>query len=198
MAYGRLYGCDRLTLLYPHHAALGPSAGVLGAHRVTESEHRLEMATIDVAASHDLTRSLRALSAGADLPALTSLVVGLPLGGDDAERRKLRKHRRAVNPVGPDDLEFHRSDRHRLTAGSTHLQAGKPRVNATAGLLGNAEKCAIITRFSPGSAGAIIFRPFSRLHAFLRLRQGTDAQTGTSRQERGVDRHRTGSNRPDH
>ena len=23
MAYGRLYGCERLTLLYPHHAALG-------------------------------------------------------------------------------------------------------------------------------------------------------------------------------
>ncbi|MFM0348224.1 McrC family protein [Paraburkholderia sp. RL17-347-BIC-D] len=68
IAYGRLYSCDRLTLLYPHHAALGPSAGVLAAHKVTASDHRLETATIDVAASHDLMRSLRELTVDANAP----------------------------------------------------------------------------------------------------------------------------------
>jgi 5-methylcytosine-specific restriction enzyme subunit McrC len=68
MAYGRLYECGRLTLLYPHHAALGPLAGVLAVHRVMESDHQLETATVDVAVSRDLRRSLRALSSGADVP----------------------------------------------------------------------------------------------------------------------------------
>lgn len=62
MAYGRLYGCNRLTLLYPHHAALGPSPGILAVHRVTASDHQLEAATVDIAASNGLEQSLRALS----------------------------------------------------------------------------------------------------------------------------------------
>lgn len=68
MAYGRLYGCDRLTLLYPHHAALGVSAGVLASHRVTESDQWLATATIDIAVPRDLTQSLRALFAGVEVP----------------------------------------------------------------------------------------------------------------------------------
>ena len=66
MAYGRLYGCGRLTLLYPHHAGLGATAGILAAHIVAASDHRLETATIDVTVSRDLMQSLRALSGGAN------------------------------------------------------------------------------------------------------------------------------------
>lgn len=49
MAYGRLYKCSRLTLLFPHHAGLLCDEGLQAAHRVTSSDHQLEMATIDVA-----------------------------------------------------------------------------------------------------------------------------------------------------
>lgn len=49
MAYGRLYGCRRLTLLYPHHAELRCAAGRLVSHAVTGSDDRLELATVDVA-----------------------------------------------------------------------------------------------------------------------------------------------------
>lgn len=58
MAYGRLYGCDRLTLLYPHHAALGQPDGVAASHRINGSDDRLEAATIDVAITHDLSTRL--------------------------------------------------------------------------------------------------------------------------------------------
>ena len=34
MAYGRLYGCGRLLLLYPGHAGLGPTGCVTSRHRV--------------------------------------------------------------------------------------------------------------------------------------------------------------------
>ena len=49
MAYGRLYGGGRLTLLYPHHAALGVAEGVLVTHRINGSDHTLATATIDIA-----------------------------------------------------------------------------------------------------------------------------------------------------
>ena len=61
MAYGRLYGCDRLTLLYPHHASLGTTDGVIAAHRVNGSDHRLKMATIDVAVSDNFAWRIRQL-----------------------------------------------------------------------------------------------------------------------------------------
>lgn len=61
MAYGRLYGCDRLTLLYPHHALLGTTDGVVADHRVNGSDHRLQMATIDVAVSDNFAQRLRQL-----------------------------------------------------------------------------------------------------------------------------------------
>jgi len=63
MAYGRLYECGRLTLLYPHHAALDRPEGILANSRITGSDHRLETATIDVAVDRDLGARLVALSA---------------------------------------------------------------------------------------------------------------------------------------
>ncbi|SAL86476.1 McrBC 5-methylcytosine restriction system component-like protein [Caballeronia arvi] len=49
MAYGRLYNCPRLTLLYPHHVGLAGEEGVQTSHRVSGCDHWLEAATIDVA-----------------------------------------------------------------------------------------------------------------------------------------------------
>lgn len=48
MAYGRLYACRQLLLLYPHHASLGPSQ-IGQSYRITNSEDRLGTATIDIA-----------------------------------------------------------------------------------------------------------------------------------------------------
>lgn len=51
MAYSRLYGCDLLTLLYPHHAQLGARPGPFAQHRITCTNDLLEWATIDIAAA---------------------------------------------------------------------------------------------------------------------------------------------------
>lgn len=59
MAYGRLYGVERLTLLYPHHPALGAADGIVASHRVNDSDHRLETATIDLGASDGFAARLR-------------------------------------------------------------------------------------------------------------------------------------------
>lgn len=67
MAYGRLYGCDRLTLLYPHHYGLG-EASLSVSHRLAMpgGVERLELATIDVATDAGLGDRLRALCDTAD------------------------------------------------------------------------------------------------------------------------------------
>ena len=49
MAYGRLYQCPQLMLLYPHHGGL-IEAGETGRYRVTGCDDELTTATIDVAA----------------------------------------------------------------------------------------------------------------------------------------------------
>jgi 5-methylcytosine-specific restriction enzyme subunit McrC len=61
MAYGRLYRCDRLTLLYPHRAELGQPEGRLTGSRVTGSAATLETATIDVSHSAAMQDRLRVL-----------------------------------------------------------------------------------------------------------------------------------------
>ncbi|ABD06301.1 conserved hypothetical protein [Rhodopseudomonas palustris HaA2] len=62
MAYGQLYGCDRLTLLYPHHASMNSSEGVHSAHRIAGCDRRLEMATIDIGRSEFFRERLRAIT----------------------------------------------------------------------------------------------------------------------------------------
>jgi 5-methylcytosine-specific restriction enzyme subunit McrC len=62
MAYGQLYKCDRLTLLYPHHAAIDRGEGVHAAHQVTGCSHRLETATIDIGRGEMLSERLRAIA----------------------------------------------------------------------------------------------------------------------------------------
>jgi 5-methylcytosine-specific restriction enzyme subunit McrC len=54
IAYGQLYECDKLCLLYPHAHALGGEDGILSVHTVTGNGHRLETATIDVARAEGL------------------------------------------------------------------------------------------------------------------------------------------------
>ena len=62
MAYGQLYCCPQLTLLYPHHYELGPAA-LRVSHRiaVASTVNRLELATIDIATTADLMERLRAV-----------------------------------------------------------------------------------------------------------------------------------------
>ena len=62
MAYGQLYKCSRLMLLYPHHAAMGGGEGVQAAHQVTGSSHWLETATIDVGRGEMFRERLRAIT----------------------------------------------------------------------------------------------------------------------------------------
>lgn len=61
MAYGRLYQCDRMTLLYPHHHGLGPTCGAQSCHAIAAEGGQLETATIDVANSTGLAARLASL-----------------------------------------------------------------------------------------------------------------------------------------
>jgi 5-methylcytosine-specific restriction enzyme subunit McrC len=62
MAYGELYRCDTLTLLYPHHAGLDTQEGIQTDHQVTSSARRLRTATIDISRGGDLGERLAALA----------------------------------------------------------------------------------------------------------------------------------------
>lgn len=66
MAYGRLYRCDRLTLVYPHHALLGLAEGLVSQYRVTSSEDCLEVATFDIARADEILSRLAAITAVAE------------------------------------------------------------------------------------------------------------------------------------
>jgi 5-methylcytosine-specific restriction enzyme subunit McrC len=61
MAYGRLYECPRLTLLYPHHRGIKGNEGLQASHRVTSTGHELETVTFDIANAHDILERLRCL-----------------------------------------------------------------------------------------------------------------------------------------
>ncbi|SBV31863.1 conserved protein of unknown function [uncultured Sphingopyxis sp.] len=63
MAYGQLYGCGALTLLYPHHDALRSLPGTLSRHRVGRTAQRLHLASVDIADHKSVTGQLRALLA---------------------------------------------------------------------------------------------------------------------------------------
>jgi len=61
MAYGQLYGCSALTLLYPHHSALRSVPGSLGRYRVGSTAQQLHMASVDIADHKAVVGQLRAL-----------------------------------------------------------------------------------------------------------------------------------------
>lgn len=54
MAYGRLYRCGKLTLLYPHYRGAGPQEGRVGDYAVNGSSDRLDIFTVDISRSDDI------------------------------------------------------------------------------------------------------------------------------------------------
>lgn len=73
MAYGRLYACDQLMLLYPHHPGLSGREGMQEMHRITGSASFLSTSTIDVAIDDRIHHRLLAITkaAGTTFPATT-------------------------------------------------------------------------------------------------------------------------------
>ncbi|MER8678812.1 hypothetical protein [Mesorhizobium sp. M1136] len=67
MAYARLYGSTRLTLLYPHHDELGESEGMLRQYTVAAGVERLTIATIDLSDPTSVEMRLRSL-VGSEFP----------------------------------------------------------------------------------------------------------------------------------
>jgi 5-methylcytosine-specific restriction enzyme subunit McrC len=59
MVYAHLYKAPRLTLLYPHHDALGANEGVQAQFRITGQETVVETASLDVASGKDLVARLK-------------------------------------------------------------------------------------------------------------------------------------------
>lgn len=68
IAYGRLYKCGSLTLLYPHHPEIGAIEGRLAAYRVTSSEDCLAVASIDIGRADQM--HFRLAQIAANMPAL--------------------------------------------------------------------------------------------------------------------------------
>lgn len=62
MAYGQLYRCDALTLLYPHHDELENSPGIMGSYAVPSSQKRLAAATVDISGPAGIKIALRAIA----------------------------------------------------------------------------------------------------------------------------------------
>ncbi len=62
MAYGRLYRCARLLLLYPHHAKLGAKPGLCSRHRIMSSNDELLIGTLDLEQLGTAPEQLRALA----------------------------------------------------------------------------------------------------------------------------------------
>jgi len=62
MAYGQVYRCGQLTLLYPHHSGLQTGPGLLGSFRVEGSEHRLFIASVDIANHSAIRSALKSLA----------------------------------------------------------------------------------------------------------------------------------------
>ena len=68
MAYGQLYECEALTLLYPHHGELEATPGVTGTFVVPHSHRFLSAATIDISRKTGIKEALRQIAShnGAD------------------------------------------------------------------------------------------------------------------------------------
>lgn len=58
MAYGRLYRCGELTLLYRYHRQSGGDEELVGDYAVNGSQDRLELFAIDVARGEDMAARL--------------------------------------------------------------------------------------------------------------------------------------------
>jgi 5-methylcytosine-specific restriction enzyme subunit McrC len=72
MAYGRIYCCPRLMLLYPHHSALRSEEGVISRHRVMGCNDDLTVATISLDDLPHVPSALRRLLAQEILPVVAA------------------------------------------------------------------------------------------------------------------------------
>jgi 5-methylcytosine-specific restriction enzyme subunit McrC len=61
MAYGRLYDCAQLMLLYPHRHGLGLTEGIISRHRVGGGEEILKIATVTLGERNTFLKRLKAL-----------------------------------------------------------------------------------------------------------------------------------------
>lgn len=63
MAYGQIYDCHRLMLLYPHHNELGMPPGLTSSHKIVGGEKSLVTATFDLSdLRHSVTQLAQLLS----------------------------------------------------------------------------------------------------------------------------------------
>ena len=69
MAYGQLYKCSRLMLLYPHYRAIAEGDGVQESYSVTGSSQSLQAATIDISLNHGIFDRLKSLVMRAEMSA---------------------------------------------------------------------------------------------------------------------------------
>lgn len=61
MAYGRIYNCSDLMLLFPHHHELHCNEGITSEHQITGCEDRLTTATVGLADLGSIMNRLRSL-----------------------------------------------------------------------------------------------------------------------------------------
>jgi len=61
MAYGQIYQCQRLMLLYPHHTELRRPEGITGHHLVSGGDGHIITATIDVSTTEEMIMRIRRL-----------------------------------------------------------------------------------------------------------------------------------------
>ena len=62
MAYGQIYHCDCLSLLYPHHFALADSPGALASHRIGADQARLHTMSVELGSRQAVIQQLRQLT----------------------------------------------------------------------------------------------------------------------------------------
>lgn len=67
MAYGQIYRCPELTLLYPHHNGLGLKPGRQSMHLVQSGHSRLVTASVDLGETKAMKTSLRMIISDQDI-----------------------------------------------------------------------------------------------------------------------------------
>lgn len=61
MAYGQIYSCDRLTLLYPHHGEVGTAAGMLSSNQIGDGPLHLRTATVEMGTHRAVVKQLESI-----------------------------------------------------------------------------------------------------------------------------------------
>ena len=64
MAYGQIYSCDRLTLLYPHHGDVGAAAGMQSSNQIGDGPLQLRTATVAMGAHKAVVEQLAGIVGG--------------------------------------------------------------------------------------------------------------------------------------